>query len=112
MANPNPSPATRFVPGQTGRAKQKGTRDRMSAAFLAALADDFEAHGKEAVEKVRQDDPSTYLRIFATLAPKEMEISRPLDGISDELLDKVIAVITAAVGGQEDTDESATTSVN
>lgn len=84
----------------------------MSAAFLAALANDFEAHGKEAVEKVRQEDPSTYLRIFASLAPKELEISRPLDGISDELLDKVIAVVTAVVGGQEATDELATASVN
>ena len=38
MANPNPNPATRFgASGGTGnpsRAKQKGARDRLSAAFL------------------------------------------------------------------------------
>ncbi len=46
MANPNPSPATRFSADNPGRAKRKGARDRLSAAFLTALADDFDAHGK------------------------------------------------------------------
>jgi hypothetical protein len=40
--NPNPSPETRFSTDNPGRAKQKGARDRMSTAFLNALADDFE----------------------------------------------------------------------
>jgi hypothetical protein len=41
MANPNPSPSTRFgaSEGNSPRAKQKGARDRLSAAFL----DDFAA---------------------------------------------------------------------
>jgi hypothetical protein len=53
MANPNPSPATRF--GADGgaanpsRRKQKGARDRLSADFLTALADDFAVNGKACV---------------------------------------------------------------
>jgi hypothetical protein len=53
MANPNPSPATRF--GADGgaanpsRRKQKGARDRLSADFLTALADDFAANGKATI---------------------------------------------------------------
>jgi hypothetical protein len=41
MANPNPSPATRFSADNPGRAKRKGARDRLSAAFLTALADEL-----------------------------------------------------------------------
>lgn len=102
MANPNPSPSTRFSSDRLGRAKQKGARDRLTATFLKALADDFEAHGKDMVARVREEDPAAYLRVVASLAPKEMEISRPLDGISDDVLDMVIAAVTAALD-REDT---------
>lgn len=113
MANPNPNPATRFSAGNPGRAKQKGARDRMSAAFLTALADDFEAHGKEAVERVRQEDPSTYLRVFASLAPKELEIHRPLDGITEEMLAEAIAVLQGVVmAGEHSASEPTPASVN
>ena len=33
----------------------KGSRNKLSDAFLQALADDFEAHGKGVVEKVRTE---------------------------------------------------------
>ena len=60
MANPNPSPATRFTPGNpgSGRAKQKGARDRLSVAFLTAFAQDFEQHGESVIQKVRESDPT------------------------------------------------------
>ena len=41
--NPNPSPATRISADNPGRAKQKGARDRLSAAFLTDFADDYES---------------------------------------------------------------------
>lgn len=93
MANPNPNPSTRFSADNPGRAKQKGARDRMTAAFLTALADDFDAHGKSVVERVRTEDPSTYLRVFASMVPKELEITRPLDGVSDEELAALIELV-------------------
>jgi hypothetical protein len=54
--NPNPSPAIRFSADNPGRAKQKGARDRLSAAFLNDLADDYDAHGKAVIETVRPQD--------------------------------------------------------
>jgi len=98
--NPNPSPAARFSADNPGRAKQKGARDRMSAAFLNALADDFEAHGKDVVATVRKEDPSTYIRVFASLAPQEIEISRPLDELSDGELAAIVQVLTEALRAQ------------
>ena len=43
---------------------------------------------------MRQNDPSTYLRIFATVTPKELVISRPFEELSDEQLATAMAVVT------------------
>ena len=52
----------------------KGSRNKLSDAFLQALADDFEAHGKGVVEKVRTERPQDYLKIVASVMPKRMEV--------------------------------------
>ena len=81
MANPNPNPATRFGAAGTGnpsRSKQKGARDRLSAAFLNDFADDYDAHGKAVIETVRDKDPIAYMRIAAALLPTKVEITEPL----------------------------------
>jgi len=52
----------------------------ISAAFLIAFAQDFEAHGESVIQKVREEDPTAYLRIAAMIIPKEVEMPRsPLD---------------------------------
>jgi hypothetical protein len=86
--NPNPSPATRFSADNPGRAKQKGARDRLSAAFLNDFADDYDAHGKTVIETVRGKDPVAYMRLAAALLPTKVEITEsPFDGLTDEQLD-------------------------
>jgi hypothetical protein len=95
--NPNPSPATRFSADNPGRAKQKGSRDRLTAAFLTELAESFELNGKAAIEEVRMKDPSTYLRVVASLLPKETELKRPIDELSDEDLAYLIAALKEIV---------------
>ena len=95
MSNSNPSPQSRFQPGVNnhGCTKQKGARDRLSAAFLSALADDFDAHGPAVIRDVRANDAGTYLRIVASLLPKEVELNkRPLASLSD---DELLAAIDA-----------------
>jgi hypothetical protein len=51
-----------FRPGQSGNwaGRPKGSRNKLSEIFLKALADDFEAHGKGVVEKVRAERPHDY----------------------------------------------------
>jgi hypothetical protein len=99
MANPNPSPATRFGADNPspGRAKQKGARDRLSAAFLTAFADDFEEHGATVIQTVRDKDPGTYLRVAASLQPKEIAIEErtPENDLSDEQLEQLYAKLLA-----------------
>src|SRR5262249_20305354 len=81
-----------FQPGQPktgGRAR--GVKNRLSHAFLTALAEDFEQHGVEAIRICRVERPNEYLRVIAHLMPKELEVTvGPLQEISDVELEKLI----------------------
>lgn len=98
MANKNPNQATRFGPGNPGRPKE--ARDKISRSFLNALANDFEKHGVKAIESVRKDDPPTYLRVVAGVIPKEIEITRPLDGMDDGQLAQAIELLAEVLRSQ------------
>src|SRR5262249_51220292 len=67
---------TRFQPGRpkTG-GRRKGSRDRIATALLEAIAEDFEKFGTEAVIIARKERPVEYLRVVASLLPKEFEIT-------------------------------------
>src|SRR5215472_15110507 len=81
-------------PKTGGRAK--GAKNRLSHAFLTALAEDFEQHGVEALKIARIEKPVEYIRIVAGLMPKEFEIiDSPLTDLSDEELDVFIAKLRA-----------------
>jgi hypothetical protein len=104
MANPNPSPSTRFGAenAPVGRAKQKGARDRLSAALLTKFADGFEQHGEGVIAKVRENEPATYLRIAATIIPKELEMAAgPIDGLSDDEVDRALAYVREHIQQRE-----------
>lgn len=65
-----------FRPGQSGNlgGKPTGTRNRLAAALLQALADDFEKHGKTAILSCRSEAPARYLQIVSSLLPKELAV--------------------------------------
>lgn len=72
-----------------GRAR--GVKNRLSHAFLTALAEDFEQYGVEAIKICRVERPNEYLRVIAHLMPKELEVTvGPLQEISDVELEKLI----------------------
>ncbi|HEY2002153.1 MAG TPA: DUF5681 domain-containing protein [Acidobacteriaceae bacterium] len=90
MPAPPPPEETRWKPGQPSPnpgGKPKGARNRLQGAFLNALADDFDVHGKKAIEDARKEDPMGYVKAVAALMPKQVEQSQPLDDLTDaELL--------------------------
>ena len=71
-------------------------RDKLRHNFIYALHDDFQAHGVEAIQLARENDPLGYVKVIASLMPKEVEVhARPLDELSDEQLSAALAAVRA-----------------
>ena len=88
MPAPPPPPETRWKPGTSPNpgGKPTGARNRLTAAFLNALAQDFDAHGVDAIKDCRERKPEAYIKAIAALCPKELELKTPLqDATEDEL---------------------------
>jgi hypothetical protein len=57
---------------------------------LADLVTDFEENGADAIRRTRETDPTAYVRIIASLLPKQSEkISNPLESLTDDELDRL-----------------------
>lgn len=90
----------RFLSGNIGGpGRPKGSRNKLGEAFTEALYADFQRDGIAAIERMRVEDPSGYVRVIAGLLPKQVEIERnPLAEMSDDELSNLIDLIRAADG--------------
>ena len=66
-----------YRPGQSGNPKgrPKGSRNKLSEEFLAALLADFQDHGAEVIQAVRTEKPDQYLKVIAAVLPREMQLN-------------------------------------
>lgn len=101
MPAPPPPAETRFKPGESGNpgGKPKASRNRLQGAFLSALADDFDKDGKAAIVAAREKDPVGYIKAIASLMPKQVEQSQPLDDLTDAELTAGIALLRSRLSG-------------
>ena len=102
MSNRAPSPTTRFGAARGNLrnpgGKPLGARNRLTAQFLAALAEDFEAHGREVIQAMREKDPSGYVRAIVALCPKELEVATGEPRSVHQLTDAELETIAAGGG--------------
>lgn len=84
----------RFGPGNPG--KPKGSRHALGEAFVKALHDDFQEHGISTIEAVRRDKPDAYVKVIASLLPKEFKIETTSD-LTDEQLDARIRALASLI---------------
>lgn len=81
----------RFVTGNNGGGRKKGSRNRLTETFLAAIEGDFAEHGADVLEKLRTDDPAAYLRIIASLVPRGLILKREQEPDFSDMTDEELA---------------------
>ena len=96
-----------FAKGSSGNiaGNAQRTRHLFSKAFVEALLEDFREGGPQAIARVRKEMPATYLRVCATLIPRELKLehSQYVKALSDEQIEQAIEAIQtmlAARGGE------------
>jgi hypothetical protein len=90
----------KFKPGQSGNPKgrPKGNRNKLGEAFLEAMHDDFEQHGVSVIERVRCEKPDQYLKVIASILPKDLNINvNQMDDLSDDELIERIRSLDSAI---------------
>jgi Family of unknown function (DUF5681) len=82
-----------FKAGQSGNplGRPKGSRHKLQEWFLAAFCEDFAEHGASVIERVRQTQPSDYLKAAVAILPKQIEkFENPLSALSDDELEQLV----------------------
>jgi hypothetical protein len=89
----------RFLTGNIGGGRPKGSRNKLGEAFLGDLYADWVENGVAVIQKVRETCPDVYLKVVASILPKQLEIERdPFDGVTDDELAALIAAARDALG--------------
>ena len=79
---PKPEPANSnlappWQPGQSGNAagRPRGSRSRLSESFISDFHQIWEEEGLEAIRRCARNDPSTFVRIAASLLPHDINLN-------------------------------------
>ena len=83
-----------FKPGESGNpaGRPVGSRNKLSDKFCADLLEHWQEHGVEAMDAALKKDPAAYVRVVASMVPKDVKFTADT---SEVLLD-VLREMTAA----------------
>ena len=91
--------STQFKPGQSPGGRPKGSRNKLSEEFFQDLYDVWQAFGKPALETMAMLYPAEFVRMVASLIPKEPEDTTPpvMERLSNAQLDALIAELQSGL---------------
>lgn len=98
---PNTAPAVeqrfpykpaQFQVGNPGR--KPGSRNKLGELFIEAMHADFKKHGDSVIKEVRETKPDQYLKVIASILPRQFELDgTALGQFTDEQLGQLVAVL-------------------
>jgi hypothetical protein len=92
----------RFVTGNNGGGRPKGSRNKLTAEFLDDLYAKWQQHGADVLERVIRDDPAAFLRTVAQILPKEIDAALNVNAGSDfdgmENISDILAKVAEEAG--------------
>jgi len=87
-------PFAKGISGNPG-GRPVGSKSRINADFLRELADHFERAGRDAIERMCAEDPTAYIKVVASLLPKDATITAQPFGatLSDDELMRALGLL-------------------
>ena len=70
-AKPEKDAKGRFLSWNIGGGRKLGSRNKLDQEFVDALEAEFSEHGAAAIRLVRETDPVAFVRVIASVLPKE-----------------------------------------
>jgi hypothetical protein len=64
----------RFLTGNSGGGRPKGSRNVLGEQFLDDLRETWATHGKTALARCASEEPTQFVRVIASLLPREAQL--------------------------------------
>ncbi|MFZ2142726.1 MAG: hypothetical protein WAV78_38290 [Xanthobacteraceae bacterium] len=83
----------KFKPGPDARrtGRPAGIRNHLNKAFLQDLLDEWHEHGRAALRIMRAEEPAMFVRVVASLVPRELILEHGIAAdLDDDLLEQMI----------------------
>ncbi|HKF95997.1 MAG TPA: hypothetical protein VKB96_15670 [Gammaproteobacteria bacterium] len=102
--------------GQSGNpgGLSKGSRRKLTDAFIRALARDWKAHGEDVIQRVREENPAAYFKGMLSLVPKDVSVEGELSQapLKTEPLSATMAWIEQVLSENDDSPGANETAKN